>query len=167
MSSRGIKPQYPKGTQMHFYHPLINTLLMGKSGHKYPRWIPSIPPHAACSFCSTECLDKIRGIWTNTQDSPAKECFYHLPAAHGSIYLLLSHNMRLFCYCCLFFLYSGARQQHTFRKKYKIPASLLSVVGMGLGSRTAELKLRVKTDSEIRPKTSIATVKLFGKSLSV
>lgn len=75
--------------------------------------------------------------------------------------------MRVFCYCCLFFLYSGVRQQHTFRKKYKIPASVLSVVGMGLGSRTAELKLRVKTDSEIRPKTSIATVNPFGKSLSV
>lgn len=38
---------------------------------------------------------------------------------------------------------------------------------MGLGSRTAELKLRVKGESEIRPGTSIAIVTPFSKSLSL
>ena len=61
---------------------------------------------------------------------------------------------------------SGVRQQHTFRKKYTIPAALLSEVGTGLGSRTAELTLRVKRHSEIRPETSIATDNPFSKSLS-
>lgn len=34
---------------------------------------------------------------------------------------------------------------------------------MGFRNRTAELKLRVKGDSEIRPGTSIATVNPFSK----